>query len=102
MTRRETRVGRWEEDALCRRYDPEGWFPVTDEDRVDVAARRVAAQQCNRSCTVKWECLSAVMSREWGVSKGYRHGVWGGTTPPERIEFEAVLRKRGWKPEKQR
>ena len=73
--------GAWAESALCAQADPDAWFPGRGQH---VAARR-AIQVCGR-CPVRAECLELALSGadSWG---GIVHGVWGGTTPNERIQL---------------
>lgn len=92
----------WEARALCRRHDPEDYYPVDGTGRSDAAAQRVVAARCNRWCPVRDQCALRIIILEWGQSKGTRHGVWGGMTPQDRLRKEAELKAAGWNPEKQR
>jgi len=98
VTHREIPVGDWEADALCRQVDPERWFPVDSAGRVSIIEQRKVAQTECRPCPVMWQCLRAAVIREWDGCKGDRHGVWGGSTPQDRIRLEDELKKRGWAP----
>ena len=77
--------GAWAESALCAQTDPDAWFP----DKGQHVAARNAVKICGR-CPVRAECLEYALSGadSWG---GIVHGVWGGTTPRERIQ---IRRKR--------
>lgn len=62
----------WYLDALCAQVDPELFYP--EQGSGGQKAMRVCAQ-----CPVIAECLDfAIKSRE-------RHGIWGGTTPNQRL-----------------
>jgi hypothetical protein len=62
----------WTYHALCAQSDPEMWFPEPSDWRASRAAQRVCA-----ACPVRAQCLGAGMTSD--------HGVWGGTTPRERM-----------------
>jgi WhiB family transcriptional regulator, redox-sensing transcriptional regulator len=63
----------WHESALCRRMDPEIWFP----DKGERKAAREAKEIC-RGCPVREECLLAAIAR------CEEHGIWGGMSRKER------------------
>lgn len=64
----------WEARAACAGTDPEAFFPEPG-GRV----RKAALDAC-WSCEVRAECLAFAMTDPLAL----RHGVWGGTTPPQR------------------
>lgn len=66
----------WRDDAACRQYDPEMWFPVGSS----AAAREQedAAKRICGGCPVRSECL------DWAIESGQSSGVWGGLSEDER------------------
>nr|WP_277628330.1 WhiB family transcriptional regulator [Arsenicicoccus dermatophilus] len=71
-----TNLPRLREDAVCATTDPELFYPQKGE-----MPKVRAAQQICRSCPAMVEC------REWAIAHGEDHGVWGGTTPRERLRI---------------
>ncbi len=61
----------WHEHATCRGKGPALFFPELGKRSAYAEAR----QLCD-GCPVRSECAAA------GAHEG--HGVWGGTTPPQR------------------
>ena len=55
----------WQEDALCRDFDPDLWYPDNEKDAV------VPIRVC-MNCLVRIECLN------FARKNGERFGVWGG------------------------
>ncbi|MEV2239477.1 WhiB family transcriptional regulator [Micromonospora sp. NPDC049891] len=72
----------WRNQAVCRDYDPETWFPVGTSG--PALAQTEAAKAVCRRCPVRTECLN------WALESGQRHGVAGGMTEQER---EALIRR---------
>lgn len=67
----------WLAQGACLTADPDLFFPVaTGEVGAQQAAR--AQRICDR-CRVRRACL------DFAMSSGQMHGIWGGTTPEERI-----------------
>lgn len=67
----------WRAAGACLSADPDLFFPIATGT---AAAREVArAQQICARCQVRQECL------DFAIRTGEMHGVWGGTTPEERI-----------------
>ncbi|MFE0103430.1 WhiB family transcriptional regulator [Streptomyces sp. NPDC059009] len=67
----------WLQRAACRDEDPELFFPVGTKGPAlrDVrAAKRICAR-----CPVRGQCL------RWALATGQDSGVWGGTSPEERM-----------------
>jgi WhiB family redox-sensing transcriptional regulator len=73
----------WQRDALCQEIGVEVFFPPDDKP-VSRDFYRQAKRICN-NCPVIAECL------EFGISEQY--GVWGGTTPQERVKIREQRRK---------
>lgn len=67
----------WLEAGACLTADPDLFFPVaTGPVGASQAAR---AQRICERCRVRRQCL------EFAMTSGQAHGIWGGTTPEERI-----------------
>ncbi|MCL2582846.1 MAG: WhiB family transcriptional regulator [Streptosporangiales bacterium] len=67
----------WIEAAACLDADPELFFPVAAGEAGERQASR--AQRICDHCQVRRECL------EYAMSNSQMHGIWGGTTPEDRI-----------------
>ena len=77
----------WREDAACRYADPDLFFPVAANTATSQEATR-ALRICD-GCAVKRQCL------DFAMRHGEANGIWGGTTPEERVR---VLRGRNRRP----
>jgi WhiB family redox-sensing transcriptional regulator len=77
----------WRAVGACRTADPDIFFPVAVG--TPVAARQVArAQLICAGCAVRQQCLDfAMRTRETA-------GIWGGTTPEERIRVHRARHRR--------
>jgi WhiB family redox-sensing transcriptional regulator len=62
--------------GLCRRVDPELFFPPSGNS----AAGRRAKQVC-AACQVQQRC------KQWALDRPEEHGIWGGTTKRERRQL---------------
>ena len=69
----------WRSRGVCRRHDPETFFPAPSEPPD-------AALALCRTCEVQGACLA------WALDAGDTHGVWGATTPRERRAMAVVWR----------
>jgi WhiB family redox-sensing transcriptional regulator len=67
----------WLAAGACLSADPELFFPIATG--AVGASQAAAAQRICARCEVRRECL------EFAMSSGEAHGVWGGTTPEERV-----------------
>lgn len=79
----------WQDEALCREYDPAYFFPETRG-----AARtqeRFAVTVC-AACPVSAECLNLRLSLDRSVFADV--GVWGGTTPKQRETIRTRQRRK--------
>lgn len=76
----------WRADGACRTADPDLFFPVAVGT---AASKQIArAQRICAACPVKQQCLDfAMQTREPA-------GIWGGTTPEERIRTFRSRRRR--------
>jgi WhiB family transcriptional regulator, redox-sensing transcriptional regulator len=68
----------WRDWAECRKFDPEMWFPVSDEDTPKGRADRAVAKTICASCPVRRECLA------FALDTAQVDGVWGGKSESER------------------
>jgi WhiB family transcriptional regulator, redox-sensing transcriptional regulator len=67
----------WRAAGACLSADPELFFPIAQGSAADgqiSSALRVCA-----GCGVRQQCL------DFAMTTGEAHGIWGGTTPDERI-----------------
>ena len=71
----------WQENAACLGTSGELFLGPDDEKPRDRARREALAVVLCVGCPVKRECL------EHALTVPERHGVWGGTTPTERMEM---------------
>jgi WhiB family transcriptional regulator, redox-sensing transcriptional regulator len=77
----------WREAGACLAADPDLFFPIGAGTASGPDTSR-ALRICD-GCPVKRQCL------EFAMRNGEANGIWGGTTPEERIR---VLRGRGRRP----
>jgi WhiB family transcriptional regulator, redox-sensing transcriptional regulator len=81
----------WRAAGACVSADPDLFFPVATGT---VAAAQVRkAQRICAGCRVRQECF------DFAMRSGETHGVWGGTTPDERIRARrqrARVTRRAW------
>lgn len=80
----------WTEKAACRGTDIDVFFG-SEGGRAHLAE---ALKLCAR-CPVRAECLQFALRIEGGKAECWRHGVFGGTTGPDRYR---MYRKAGRKP----
>lgn len=74
---------RWRLYAACAQAGTELFFELTNPTR-----RRAAKAVC-ATCPAAEPCLWAALAAE--QTAGYRHGIWGGTTPARRARIAATL-----------
>ena len=74
----------WRHRAACRDEDPELFFPISG---IGPGARQEAEAKavCAR-CPVREQCL------RYALDNGLDHGIFGGTTEPERRELTRTRR----------
>lgn len=68
----------WRAAGACLTADPELFYPIAT-GAVGARQVRLAQRVCAR-CRVRRQCL------EFAMRTGEVHGIWGGTTPEERIQ----------------
>lgn len=73
--------GEWTEQALCRRVDPEVFFPPKGD--AGTQAKQICAQ-----CPVRAECL------DYAIAADEKHGIWGGLNRAERQRVGQALETR--------
>ncbi|MFF1416525.1 WhiB family transcriptional regulator [Streptomyces sp. NPDC058280] len=75
----------WALGACTTGEDPELWFSGerTEGDREDTDT---ALRIC-RGCPIKDDCLATALAQEQGSGLGYRHGIRGGLTAPQRYHL---------------
>src|SRR5580693_3018267 len=84
----------WRAASACLNTDPDVFFPVP----VGTAASKPAARALRicAGCPVRQECL------DFAMESGEKDGIWGGTTPEERIRARRAhgrrLAGRTWQP----
>ena len=71
----------WRLRAACREADPDLFYPSPDNPNDAVAPKRVIETYCNH-CPVVADCL------EFAVQQGETFGIWGATTPRQRVELK--------------
>jgi WhiB family redox-sensing transcriptional regulator len=77
----------WMVDGVCREVDAEMFFP-------DVAPFYADSRSLCDGCTVKNQCLKYELAHMLANPDDGTHGMWGGTTPPERHRLVAGMRAR--------
>ena len=75
----QTPASDWVKRASCRDHPSATWFPQ------DAAEAKEAREIC-RQCSVRAECLDYALATRIDV------GIWGGTSPGERVRIAARLR----------
>jgi WhiB family redox-sensing transcriptional regulator len=76
----------WRADSACRTADPDLFFPVAGGT---AASKQIAkAQRICAGCPVKEQCLDYAMSTHEPA------GIWGGTTPDERVRVRRARHRR--------
>jgi len=76
----------WRAESACLNTDPDVFFPVA----VGTAAGKLvtrALRICD-GCPVKQQCL------DYAMRSGEKDGIWGGTTPEERIRARRARNRR--------
>jgi WhiB family transcriptional regulator, redox-sensing transcriptional regulator len=87
----------WRAASACLSADPDVFFPV--------AVGTAASKQVTRAlricdgCSVRQQCL------DYAMRSGEKDGIWGGTTPEERIRTRRARNRRparrAWEEERQ-
>jgi WhiB family redox-sensing transcriptional regulator len=83
----------WRAAAACLSADPDLFFPIASGTIASIQVKK--AQQICAGCQVRQECF------DFAMRSGETHGVWGGTTPEDRIRARRQrtrLARRAWPP----
>jgi WhiB family transcriptional regulator, redox-sensing transcriptional regulator len=76
----------WRAASACLSADPELFFPIPQGP---VANQQIsAALGVCAGCTVRQQCL------DFAMQTAEMHGIWGGTTPEERIRARRKASRR--------
>ena len=68
----------WADQALCKTHPKkEWWFPDQSNHLLGEYAKKVCAE-----CSVEEQCL------EYALENDEQHGIWGGTTPKQRVRIK--------------
>jgi WhiB family transcriptional regulator, redox-sensing transcriptional regulator len=76
----------WRAASACLNADPDLFFPVAVGTAVSKQVSR-ALRLC-QGCTVRQHCL------DFAMQSGEKEGIWGGTTPEERIRARRARNRR--------
>ena|ERR1700742_2844862 len=83
----------WRAASACLNTDPDVVFPVAVGSAASKQAMK-AIRIC-AGCTVRQQCL------DFAIRSGEKDGIWGGTTPEERIRDRRVRNRhparRAWR-----
>lgn len=74
----------WRDAAACRTTDPDLFF----NEELEAEAKAIC-----RDCPVKNDCLAMVIEAEKGTKNCDLAGVFGDTTPKERVQLRREARK---------
>jgi WhiB family transcriptional regulator, redox-sensing transcriptional regulator len=77
----------WQEDALCRSYPNEWFFP--EPGHSDIAAK---GKKVCRACPVQQQCLEHILANP-------AFGTWGGLTEHDRTKMRLPLQPRIHRPQ---
>ena len=76
----------WRAASACLNTDPDVFFPVAVGS---AASKQVArAMRICAGCTVRQQCL------DFAMRSGEKDGIWGGTTPEERVRARRARNRR--------
>jgi WhiB family transcriptional regulator, redox-sensing transcriptional regulator len=76
----------WRAVGACLGADPDLFFPIAVGDAAGAQVQR-ALRICG-GCQVRQQCL------DFAVRTGESHGIWGGTTPDDRVRARRALTRR--------
>jgi WhiB family transcriptional regulator, redox-sensing transcriptional regulator len=76
----------WRAESACLNADPDMFFPVAAGT---AASKQVSlALRICQGCPVRQHCL------DFAMRSGEKEGIWGGTTPEERIRARRARNRR--------
>jgi WhiB family redox-sensing transcriptional regulator len=76
----------WRATGACLGADPDLFFPIAVGEAARAQVER-ALRICDR-CQVRQQCL------DFAVRTGESHGIWGGTTPDDRLRARRARTRR--------
>ncbi|MGH3295601.1 MAG: WhiB family transcriptional regulator [Trebonia sp.] len=76
----------WRAASACLNADPDIFFPVAVGTAAGTQVSR-ALRIC-QDCTVRQHCL------DFAMQSGEKEGIWGGTTPEERVRARRARNRR--------
>ena len=76
----------WRAESACLNTDPDVFFPVAVGSAASKQVER--AMRICADCTVRQQCL------DFAIRSGEKDGIWGGTTPDERIRVRRARNRR--------
>jgi len=76
----------WRAEGACLTADPDLFFPI--------ATGAVAARQANQARRICAGCLVRAQCLRFAMNIPEAHGIWGGTTPEERLRERRRERER--------
>jgi WhiB family transcriptional regulator, redox-sensing transcriptional regulator len=76
----------WRAASACLNADPDLFFPIAVGTAVSKQVTR-ALRICD-GCPVRQQCL------DFAMQSGEKDGIWGGTTPEERIRARRTRNRR--------
>ena len=71
-----TRGADWREASVCAHADPDLFFPISSTGR--------ALEQIAKA---KSTCTGCPVRQEFALEHDLMHGIWGGTTPEDRLAW---------------
>jgi WhiB family redox-sensing transcriptional regulator len=74
---------RWRAAGACASADPDLFFPVS--------AIGIAAAQADQACRICAGCQVRRQCLQFAMDQGEMEGIWGGTTPEERVHARRAL-----------
>jgi WhiB family redox-sensing transcriptional regulator len=80
----------WRAEAACVASDPDLFFPF--------AAGAVSARQANQARRICARCPVRAQCLKFAMDIPEAHGIWGGTTPQERLRQRRRERERNRRP----
>lgn len=89
------RLPDWWARANCLGMDP-SLFHAEGGSQSAVARARVQAEECRKvcaGCEVRDQCLERALEIRALVGRDNDHGIWAGTTPPQRTRIVAARRR---------
>lgn len=77
---------RWRAAGACASADPDLFFPVS--------ATGISAAQADQACRICAGCRVRRQCLQFAMDHGEMEGIWGGTTPEERVRARRAMTAR--------